>query len=85
MTTRPPLVIARPGALSDALRQDGRTVGAIAKAITDEHPTPSRAHVFNVFSTPGYAIAKDKAERIAAALDRPVGALFIHRDGAPLA
>lgn len=85
MTTRPPLVIARPGALPDALQAAGTTVYAVAKSITENHETPSRAHVFNVFSTPGYAVSKDKAERIAEVLGRPVGALFVHRDGAPLA
>lgn len=73
-------VIARP-ALALALATDGRSRRAIAIAIEDEHGTPKRAHTLRVFATPAYGVARDKAERIAAALGRPIGDLFTHKDG----
>lgn len=86
MKTQPQIiVVARPGALADAAKAAGMSVYAIAKAITEQHDSPSRATVHQVFARPGYPISKDKAERIAAVLRRPVGALFVHRDGAALA
>lgn len=84
MPTPPPIyVVARPGALAQA--RNGTPVAAIARQITETHGRPSRATVYNVFNRAGYPIRKDKAEVIAATLGRPVGALFVHRDGAPLA
>jgi hypothetical protein len=76
-------VIARP-ALAAAVAADGRSRSAIAEAIEAEYGTPCRAHTLRVFARDGYGIARDKAERIAAALGRPVGELFAHKDGSCL-
>lgn len=84
-TQSPVIVVARPGALADAAKEAGMSAYAVAKAIAERHDSPSRATIHQVFARPGYPISKDKAERIAAVLDRPVGALFVHRDGAALA
>jgi hypothetical protein len=73
-------VIARPE-LAAAVAADGRSRSAIARAVEAAHGTPARAHTLRVFTKDGYGIARDKAERIAEALGRPVGELFTHKDG----
>lgn len=75
-----PIVVARPGAVDraiDAARSSLRAVEAESGV--------SRSTISNVAAKPGYGIAKDKAQRIADSLDVPIGDLFVHRDGAPLA
>lgn len=74
------VVIGRPELMA-AVAADGRSRSAIARAIETEHGSPKRAHTLRVFGHPGYSIARDKAERIAVALGRPIGELFAHKDG----
>ena len=75
-----PMVVARPGALNDAIDAAKTSVRALAP-----ETGVSRSTISNVASRPGYGIRKDKAERIAAALGVPARQLFVHRDGAELA
>lgn len=76
------IVTARPGALQQALTKAGKTIPDILAATEGQ---VSRATVYNVFAVIGYPINKDYAQLIADALGAPIGILFVHRDGAPLA
>ncbi|MFT4288132.1 hypothetical protein [Nocardioides sp.] len=80
------MVVPRPGTkratvLDEAIDAFG-SIRALAAAVEGE---PSRSTISAVASDPTRGIAKDKAERLASALGRPVGELFVHKDGAPLA
>lgn len=85
-TVTHPIVVARPGALMAAMRGAEMSVPDVVDRIAAEHADgPRRAHVYNLLTVLNYGIRRDKAERIAAAVGVPVGTLFVHRDGAPLA
>lgn len=74
------IVVARPGALAEAIEAKGTSVNQV-------YPQAgvSRATLYNLVGKPSYGIAKDKAERLSEVLGVPVGAIFSHKDGAPLA
>lgn len=79
-TRRVPYVVARDANAIDRAIDAARSS---VRAVSAESGV-SRATIYNLASTPGYGIAKDKAERIAKAVGQPVGDIFIHRDGAAL-
>lgn len=79
-TTRHPTVQALPGSIRLALDVKGISRRELAR-----RSGLSAATVANLAAQDGYPIKKDKAARIADALDMPVGVLFVHQDGAALA
>lgn len=74
-----PFVTGRHGVLSREMTSQNISLREMAA-----ETGVSRATIQKVATEPGYGIAKEKAEKIAAALKRPVGAIFVHKDGAPL-
>ncbi len=74
------IVTARPGALDAAIDRNRTSIRHVAAA-----SGVSKSTISNVAARTGYGIAKEKAVRVAEALGVPVGDLFVHRDGAPLA
>lgn len=74
------MVVARPGALDRAIDAARTSIRGL-----EADSGVSRSTISNVAGKPGYGIAKDKAVRLADALGVPVGELFVHKDGAPLA
>lgn len=79
MKPRSPVVISRPDAVAAAMRRNGLSTRDI-----EQSTGVSRSTVSNVASKADYGITKAKAAAIAVAIGEPVGALFVHRDGAPL-
>lgn len=76
--TKPPIVLGRKGAVAKAMQESKLSLREL-----EEKTRVSRSTINNVARDVS-PIAKDKAERIATALGRPVGTLFVHKDGAPL-
>lgn len=75
-----PYVTGRPGALVEAMA----TANLSYRDMDAKCDNVSRATIQRIATERGYGIAKDKAEQIAAAVDKPIGTLFVHKDGAPL-
>lgn len=74
-----PIVVPRRGAVAAAMDAADLSLRDLETA-----SSVSRSTLSNLSRDIG-GVAKDKACRIADALDVSVGALFVHRDGAPLA
>lgn len=76
---RQPILRARGPRLAEAVRSDPRAIRTLATA-ADVRPST----IWKAAKNPDAGIAKDKAERLAAALGQPARDLFAHLDGTPL-
>ncbi len=79
MTTRRAYVVTRPGALTGAMDNADVSLRELEAASGVSRSTLS------LIANTDRGVAHDKAARIAEALGVPVGDLFVHKDGAPLA
>lgn len=75
---RQPMVVGRRDAVASAMTASNMSLREL-----EVEAEVSRSTLSNV-SRGQSAIAKDKAERVAKALGKPLAALFVHMDGTPL-